>query len=192
MTHVSSCVTWHRTHELSHLVSLFPSNYLVWEGIQDLLEYMVLLTKTEVLGDWSWRPQGKGQNGLWSEWEEQGSRDYPHLSLLHSRSWKKNFFLGIILTKSSCIFGADTTPRVHSLTRKCRLDFSSHFLSQTDHFIQGTTCTTLHGSPGWGLYSAACKVIKNSYQISDLRGMCGCFLRLPWGSGVWNETLKDG
>lgn len=130
MTHVSSCVTWHRTHELSHLVSLFPSNYLVWEGIQDLLEYMVLLTKTEVLGDWSWRPQGKGQNGLWSEWEEQGSRDYPHLSLLHSRSWKKNFFLGIILTKSSCIFGADTTPRVHSLTRKCRLDFSSHFLRQ--------------------------------------------------------------
>ena len=124
---------------------------------------------------------------LLSEWEEQGSRDYPHLSLLHSRSWKKKFFLGIILTKSSCIFGADTTPRVHSLTRKCRLDFSSHFLSQTDHFIQGTTRTTLHGSPGWGLYSAACKVIKNSYQISDLRGICGCFLRLPRGSGVWIE-----
>lgn len=51
----------HMTHEPSHLVSLFPSNYLVWEGIQDLLEYMVLLTKIEVLGDWSWRCRGKGR-----------------------------------------------------------------------------------------------------------------------------------
>lgn len=191
MTHVSSCVTWHRTHELSHLVSLFPSNYLVWEGIQDLLEYMVLLTKTEVLGDWSWRPQGKGQNGLWSEWEEQGSRDYPHLSLLHSRSWKKKFFFRHYSHKIIMYIWGRYHPKSTQFDKEVQARFQLP-LSQTDHFIQGTTCTTLHGSPGWGLYSAACKVIKNSYQISDLRGMCGCFLRLPWGSGVWIETLKDG
>lgn len=66
---------------------------------------------------------------------------------------------------------------------QCRLDFSSYFLSQPGLLVQGTTSAMGHGSPGWGLYSVTCGIIKKSNQKSGLR-ICGLW--------TWNFPEEVG
>lgn len=66
---------------------------------------------------------------------------------------------------------------------QCRLDFSSYFFSQPGLLVQGTTSATGHGSPGWGLYSVTCGIIKKSNQKSGLR-ICGLW--------TWNFPEEVG